>query len=121
MKITLDEWLALEEKAMAVHKALNEWGTLATEMFWTHHTAGNAPEGMLLKSIEDRINNANFELAASLFHVQSEWTGGDSDSPMNHTLREPNWVNISHSFPNEQVSKYRDEDGEIKIPHRVSR
>ena len=70
--------------------------------------------------LEARIGHVIHDLSASLFHVQSEWTGGDSGDPRNHTLREPNWVRIAHAFPKEQVDKYRDpETGEIKIPHRM--
>lgn len=118
MKITLKQWLTLEEKAREAGRVLQELMNTATELVTEHHKAENKAEVELLLKVHDRAWDATQTLAPSLFHVQSEWTGGDSSNPRNTTLREPNLVTISHSFPREQVDKYRNEDGEIVIPHR---
>ena len=119
MKITLDEWLEMEQLAKQAGRALTELRSLVTNNMLAHHQAGNERETALLRDIEARVNEAQSVLAPSLFHVQSEWTGGPSDDPKNFTLREPNLVTISHSFPREQVEKYRQPGtGEIKIPGR---
>ncbi len=118
MKITLNQWLELEDEARRAKSHLEKISNAACRMFIQHHNDGNTREAELLRRINDRVDQASSELAASLFHVQSEWTGGDTDNPKNSTLREPNWVPISHSFPREQVEEYRDPDGAIIIPHR---
>jgi len=119
MKITLDEWLSLEKSARQAREALGQLDNRLTELLLKYQKAGDRREAELLLRIEARVSDAVFDLALSLFYVQSEWTGGDSSNPRNHTLREPNWVTISHSFPPEQVDKYRDlGTGEIRIPHR---
>jgi len=120
MKITLDEWLELEQLAKASNLALKALDDALTARMFEHHQQGNVPERELLARLSKRAGDAMFDLATSLYYVQSEWTGGPSDEPGNATLREPNWVNIAHSFPPEQVDKYRDEDGEIRLPQRSS-
>jgi len=118
MKITLDEWVELEKLAREAKAALERLERATGDLSFEHHSKGNTAEFELLRKTHDRVFEANGTLAASLFHVQSEWTGGDSSDPKNHTLREPNLVTISHSFPKDQVDKYRGPDGDIRIPHR---
>lgn len=120
MKITLDEWLELEEAAEEAAKKINQLYRRITTLWQAHADAGNDLERELLLKLESRIGHVLSDLAVNLFHVQSEWTGGDSGNPRNFTLREPNWVPIAHAFPREQVDKYRDpKTGEIRIPHRT--
>ena len=119
MKITLDEWLTLEKEAKAAGEALNRLNQRLCDLMLRYRNDGDTIQehGMIVRLLE-RVDNAELALSSTLYHVQSEWTGGPSDEPRNFTLREPNWVTISHSFPKEDVDKYRNEDGEIVIPHR---
>ena len=118
MKITLDEWLELEQQAKTAEEALRVLDDTLTARMFELHEQGHVAEREMLARLSNRAGDAMFALAASLYYVQSEWTGGPSDKPGNTTLREPNWVNIAHSFPPAQVDKYRDEDGEIRLPQR---
>ena len=118
MKITLDQWLAMEQFAKAADTALQQLHTIVTNLVLDYHREGHKMETELLKRIESRVFEAQQTLGSHLFFVQDEWTGGDSSKPRNFTLREPNWVTISHSFPKEQVDKYRRPNGEIVLPTR---
>lgn len=60
-------------------------------------------EGDLILKLMARVDDARDALAAHLWHVQEEWTGGDSSNPKNFSCREPNWVSVGHRFPKEQV------------------
>ncbi len=118
MKITLKEWLEAESLAMRARKILAALETRLTHMRHNYVKAEHEEEYKLINRLIERVDEAQFALSASLYWVQSEWTGGDSTNPRNSTLREPNWVTISHSFPKEQVDAFRDEYGQIQIPHR---
>lgn len=118
MRITLDEWLELERQATQAKQALERLHNEVSRTLLKHEREGHTDESQLLLKLHDRVHDAQQDLAANLYWVQSEWTGGDSCDPKNYTLREPNWVTISHSFPREQVEKYRDAKGEIHLPSR---
>jgi len=122
-RLTLDEWLELERLARKaglalerLHHKLNEH-VLDRERFpdLKHHMVET------LVRAGNLVHEAHQTFFPHNYWVQEEWTGGDSGNPRNFTLREPNWVTISWTFPKEQVDKYRDENGEIKIPQRRGR
>lgn len=122
MKITLDQWVELEKLSIEAAAALSALNRRLTDMHLAELKKDIASrEGAMFHKLACRVDAAQDALACQLYHIQGEWTGGDSSDPRNHTLREPNWVNIAHSFPPEQVDKYRDpETGDITIPHRVT-
>jgi hypothetical protein len=116
MNITLDQWLRLESLAKEAGKYLSQLHSALLDTTLAHHSKELTPELELLMKITDRVESAQSELAPTLYCIQMEWTGGDSHNAMNHTLREPGWVNIAHAFPKEQVDKYRDKNG--RLTHR---
>jgi hypothetical protein len=114
MKITLDEWLLMERRAFTAAEAKKRLDNLALELSLKYNAAGDKEEAMLLLKIADRD-----DVWMGGFSVQSEWTGGPSDEPGNTTFREPHFVSHGHRFPPEQVDKYRQADGEPRLPQRM--
>jgi len=118
-KIPLDDWVEMERLAREAAVALKKLEQYAFDKWLAWHDAGEEREATVMRKVYNRMEEAYSDLWPQGFWVQSEWTGGDSCDPKNSTLREPNVAgNMTHSFPKEQVDKYRDKDGEIRIPHR---
>ena len=111
MKITLREWIELYQLAKETADCRGELEHRLVQLQIAHHKAGNTEETLLLAKLLARDDACPY-----MYVPQDEWTGGPSDDPRNHTLREPNWVHIGHRFPREQVDEFRDEDGNIHFP-----
>ena len=93
MRITLTEWKQLEQIIGSVRSVIEKANGDTFALLMKYHSGRQpeTPESELLW----RINQALHELRASVYvlpdvHPQSEWLGGDSEDPNNHTLREPN-------------------------------
>lgn len=117
-RLPLDKWLELEKSAREIDRALEKLHSRIGQLAMDCLKSPNAQLATALAIASERVHDARQSLFAHNFHVQTEWTGGGSDDPRNYTLREPNWVTIPWVFPKDQVDEYRDEDGEITIPHR---
>lgn len=119
MKITLEDWNELDQTARKACELLQQLSRRLTELRLKYRP--QSAEGLLLARLDGRALEAITALAPSLYHLQDEWTGGDSADPRNHTLREPNWVGHPHSFPPEAVNCYRDAQGVIHLPQHFDR
>lgn len=111
MKITLKEWIELYQLAKEVADRKDALEASLLRMLLEHNKAGNLAETILLTRLFSRD-----DVCPYMYFPQNEWTGGPSDDPRNHTLREPNWVQMGHSFPPEEVDEFRDEDGVVRFP-----
>jgi len=91
MKISLKEWKTIEGHLRAMHKLIEITDSKISSIMFEHHGAGNTAEAELLRELSDKVHElrgvSNFNGGV---HPQSEWMGGNSDSPENHKLREPN-------------------------------
>jgi hypothetical protein len=121
LKLTLKDWLELEQSARQAQEGLDALkNSLIRKLQATPFGQTTSEEQSLLLKLIQRVEDSEAALSASLYYVQSEWTGGPSADPHNYTLREPNWVSTAHAFPREQVDEFRDpETGEIRLPSRV--
>ena len=77
-------WLELEKQA---RKTKRELLLLEQMLFEQAISMGpEDPDSGLFIQMAEKIR----EITPPDFHMQSEWTGGNSDDPKNHTMREPN-------------------------------
>lgn len=93
MNIPLTTWKRLDKLKRKLLAGAKEAEQEAF-MIWMEAAKGDKPETAetaLLLAIAEKFNEV-YELACLLPDVtpQSEWTGGNSDDPRNHKLREPN-------------------------------
>lgn len=114
MKLTLKEWIELSQLAEEAKTALQALDGRIIDMLKTYPVGSD--ESDLLTKLLHRTGDALSDLAANLYYPQTEWLGGDSGNPRNHTLREPNWVHMGYRFPKEQVDEFRNEQGKIALP-----
>jgi len=118
-RLPLDDWLALETLAKQADERLQELADKLSSLRLQQREQAHVATDNLLRDAFQRVLESKRLLASDLWYVQSEWTGGPTDNPQNFTLREPNLVVISRTFPDEEVGKYRHpSSGAIGIPHR---
>ena len=99
--ITLAQWKEIEKHYKSARVELNKCTKLMTQLYMGHREDEKTAE--LIMKMRDDIEEAAFHVSPQSVHPQSEWTGGDSSLPQNHTLREPNIVGLgSGHFPKEQ-------------------
>jgi hypothetical protein len=114
MKIPLDFWLTLEFLQGCARKFVDQAkDILVTEITDNKHQLNSSEVDTLFRQLS-KLEDINWPDVL----CQQEWTGGDSSDPRNFTVREPNCVGIAHTFPRDQVSKYRDEEGDLTFPQR---
>lgn len=114
MKLSLEFWLTLNFLQEYAKKFRERMSSILFERMTNFHGDGDKNETALLLHMLTHLDSSG---AIPEIHVQQEWTGGDSSNPKNFTVREPNIVGISHTFPKEVTDKYRDKSGELKLPH----
>jgi hypothetical protein len=99
MNLTIKDWRKLEAEAKAARDAINTLVDHLREMAMDKMDASEkATHSGIARLNGNDTSNGLMEMAAKIqdsfwlpdFHLQSEWLGGDSDNPNNHTLREPN-------------------------------
>lgn len=89
MRISLKQWKAIEQAIGDARKALTLADTALLDVYMEYPEG--SPERGVLQVMLDRMHPVQQALACVPdCHVQSEWTGGTSDDPKNHRLREPN-------------------------------
>ena len=104
MQISLKDWMVMEGAVKRIKEALDaEWRTV----FALLPAGNNTPEAQMIMKLVGQIDLVR-EQAGFLMdcHSQSEWTGGNSDDPKNHKLREPNCCPLPHrKFTAEEVAE----------------
>jgi hypothetical protein len=102
--ITLAQWKEIEAAYRSAWVELNKCTKLMTRLASEHFNDAKTVD--LIMKMRDDIDEAAFHVSPQSVHPQSEWTGGDSDDPKNHTLREPNIVGLGAGhFPKEQLEE----------------
>ena len=91
MKITLAEWLKIEASLKVAQAALEA----ATDVLLDVSKKETIPAHILERVMETQMEIGGL---AYLVHPQSEWRGGDSNDPSNHTLREPHIVGLTRRY-----------------------
>ena len=91
MNISLKDWKELERIVANLKQSLAQADNRIFSILRDYHSNELLPEEQLILKLAGQVHNLRDQ--ASLLmdcHPQSEWLGGDSDNPDNHTLREPN-------------------------------
>lgn len=89
MKISLKQWTQIESVFQGLRKAIEHADCELFRLANQHEL--NSPEGQLVIKLWTEIHDIRQEMRTTAeLHPQSEWTGGPSDDPRNHKLREPN-------------------------------
>ena len=84
MKLTLKQWQEIDEARETAAKALDKLASLFLEH--AIRIGVNDPDAVKLLELHNQVRDASM---LPQTHPQSEWLGGSSDEPNNHTLREP--------------------------------
>ncbi len=94
MNISLADWKELDRIRSELIKAVEVASSQAFDVWKRLHPIGAGqptPESELVFGFSQKIHEMRNEVGMLMdTHPQSEWLGGDSDNPQNHTLREPN-------------------------------
>ena len=100
MKITLAEWNKLEKAFKDARTALNDALQAVLDVSDKYPAQTHMDEYKLFSSLADYLIGAHHSLSGvpSMLHPQSEWTGGASDDPKNHKLREPHIVGLNRRY-----------------------
>ncbi len=89
MKLSLKEWKQVEGIFRDLRKAVEHADVALFKL--ANEKGLSTPEGELLMKLWMEIHDIRQEMRTTAeLHPQSEWTGGVSDDPRNHKLREPN-------------------------------
>ena len=89
MKITLKQWLQINEVIQGIKDSVKVAEGQLTEIALQHYDDDNQVEASFLINLRNQFDNI---IKLPDTKPQSEWTGGDSSDPANHKLREPNCV-----------------------------
>ena len=89
MQIKLKDWKRLEGIIANLRKAIEIADCQSFDIACEY--PGDTTESETLHNLNGQIHELRGKASLLLdCHPQSEWTGGNSDDPKNHRLREPN-------------------------------
>lgn len=109
MNISLKDWKRLDRIRQELIRAIAAADNASFAIWCEYHKTGEpmTPESTLLLKFNEQIHNLRGEAGMLMdTHPQSEWLGGDSNNPNNHTLREPNCCQLPvRRFTKEEIAE----------------
>lgn len=109
MNISLKDWKELDRIRRTLINAIEVADSQSFDIWQKYHVIGSAetPASSLIFKFNTQIHEVRNEAGMLMdTHPQSEWTGGDSDNPKNHKLREPNCCPLPRrKFTQEEVDE----------------